>query len=110
MQQGDQYFIPLQVKDEEGNAITPDSCADCKFKIGDLPERSYGAGTLYAQESGGEYTGYWLYPLTQADTLSLDGAVPVQGQVKFADGTVIGTPVVKLHVYASIIRSTDWAQ
>jgi len=108
MQQGDQYYLPFQVTDSEGNAITPDTCADFKMKVGTLPEKSYGAGTLIAQTEGGDYTGFWLYELTQEDTLTLEGAVPVQAQVKYADGTILGTPVTKMRVLASIILSTEW--
>lgn len=110
MQQGDQYFLPFQCTDADGNAITPDNCYDFKMKVEGVGEKSYLADTLYPQTEEGEYTGYWLYPLTQSDTLKLKELTPIQAQVKYADGTILGTPVTKIQVGASIIRSTTWTE
>ena len=110
MQQGDQCFLPMKVKDAEGNLITSDDCYDFKVKIGWLSEKSYRAGTLFAQTENGTPTGLWLYPLTQADSLELGPVSGVQAQVKFADGTIVGTSVVSVNVGTSIISTDHWPE
>lgn len=108
MQQGDSYNLPLTVEDAEGNPITAANCYDFKVKVGDLSEKSYRAGTLNAETEGGELTGRWLYPISQAESLRLRDVTVVQAQVKYADGTVIGTPVSVLTVEDSIISTDRW--
>lgn len=107
MQQGDQYAIPITVTIADGTLVTPDTCEDIKIKIGNLTEKTYGAGELTPETEDGEYTGRWLYPLTQADTLTLGVKTPIQAQVKFADGTIHGTPVSRFTFNESIIL-TEW--
>lgn len=108
MQQGDSYNLPLTVEDAEENPITADNCYDFKVKVGDLPEKSYRAGTLLAETEDGELTGRWLYPISQAESLRLSAVAAVQAQVKYADGTVIGTPVSVITVEDSIISTDNW--
>ena len=110
MQQGDQLYIEITVEDSAETAFTPENCADFKVKIGDLPERSYLAGTLFAQMEDGNYNGVWLYPVTQADSLRLGPVTPVQAQVKFSDGTITSTPVMVLEVGGSIITTDEWPE
>ena len=107
MQQGDAFAFPLTIAAADGTIITPDNCTDVKVLVKGLTAKSYLAETLTAEEDGGEYTGRWLYPMSQADTLSLSGSVPVQAQVKFADGTILGTGVLYANVAESII-TTAW--
>lgn len=119
MQQGDQYALPVQITNSAGTVITPNHCYDVKIQVGDLEEKSYRAGEITWQANpidepaeGEEVveTGYWCYPLSQEETLTLDTATQVQAQVKFVDGTIIGTPVQKLRVGYSIIQTADWPE
>ena len=107
MQQGDAFAFPLTIAAADGTIITPDNCADVKVLIKGLTAKSYVAETLIPETDDGAYTGRWLYPLTQANTLTLSGSVPVQAQVKFADGTILGTQVMFAPVLESII-TTAW--
>ena len=108
MQQGDQLFIELTVEDADETPFTPDNCQDFKVKVGDLDEKSYLAGTLFAQEEDGAYTGVWLYPVWQSESLRLGPLTPVQGQVKYTDGTIVSTPVMVIDVGRSIIMTDSW--
>ena len=135
MQQGDQYALPVKITDAHGVVISPDNCYDVKIQIGDLDEKSWRAGEIYPQmvdpepepepepdeeietrslRDGGEveqvFSGYWCYPLSQKETMGLESATQVQAQVKFGDGTIIGTPVQKIRVCQSIIQTNDWPE
>lgn len=114
MQQGDQYALPIQIKNSEGTVISPDNCYDVKIQVGDLDEKSWRAGEIYPQmeeEEGVEvFAGYWCYPLSQKETLTLTSATQVQAQVKFGDDTVVGTPVTKMRVGQSIIQTDEWPE
>ena len=110
MQQGDQVFIEITVEDADETAFTPDNCQDFKVKVGDLPEKSYLAGTLFAQEEDGAYTGVWLYPVWQHESFRLGPTAPVQAQVKYADGTIVSTDVMVIDVARSIITTDEWPE
>lgn len=119
MQQGDQYALPVQITNSSGTVLTPNNCYDVKIQVGDLEEKSYRAGEIFWKanpidepEEGEEVveTGYWCYPLSQEETLTLDTATQVQAQVKFVDNTIIGTPVQKLRVGYSIIQTAEWPE
>ena len=133
MQQGDQYALPIKITDSSGVVISPDNCYDVKIQIGDLDEKSWRMGEIYPQlvepepeeepeeepevETRGSqrdvelvFSGYWCYPLTQEETMGLERSTQVQAQVKFDDGTIIGTPVQKLAVGQSLIQTSDWPE
>jgi hypothetical protein len=126
MQQGDQYALPVKITDANGVVISPDNCYDVKIQVGDLEEKSWRAGEIYPQmietdeladlrslrdgENEEEFSGFWCYPLSQTETMGLESATQVQAQVKFEDGTIVGTPVQKLRVGQSIIQTTDWPE
>ena len=107
MQQGDAFAFPLTIAAADGTIITPDNSTDVKVLIKGLTTKSFSAETLIPETDGGAYTGRWLYPLSQADTLALEGSVPVQAQVKFADGVILGTQIMFAPVLESIIL-TEW--
>ncbi|MBO7673668.1 MAG: hypothetical protein J6S63_01505 [Atopobiaceae bacterium] len=107
MQQGDQYALPITVELSDGEAITPENCADMRVKMGSL-EKSYADGDIVAEYANGRYTGRWLVPLTQAETLAFPTPlVEVQAQVQFTDGSIVGTPVGHMKVDGSILLD-EW--
>ena len=110
MQQGDSYALPFTCADSDNNPITPENCADFKVQVGTLAEKTWKGGTLIPQTENGAYTGVWLYPLSQAETMQLSGGTPVQAQAKYADGTVLGTAVASFDVLSSIIRTDSWPE
>lgn len=106
MQQGDQVYIPIVVAVEDGTIVTPQNCADCRVTILGLDVKSWdgGGGDLIAeQDEQSVYTGRWLYPLSQAESILLGSSSTIQAQVQFVDGTIIGTPVTRLPIMPSLL-------
>lgn len=93
--QGDQYSIPFVIKDQLTKLpIDIDDIVKIEFTIGSLKK-------YYSQESSevayDEDSHCFLFPLSQEETLSLEGSQLVQVRVKMMDGTVVG------RVYGSIL-------
>lgn len=96
VQQGDQYAIRFIVK-ENDTEITDQNCDEMRIKI---------KGIMFDGENIAYDDGYWLCFVTQEDTLSWCGSVPVQAQWKTSeDGeTVIKTTeTAAIQINASII-------
>lgn len=104
IQQGDQFYLPVVIKQDKVE-ITPENADDVKIKIGDvlkkysLGELTYG---LYDTEKSA-----WLYPLTQAQTLSYKGAtISIQAQIK-QGANVFGSDTNMIPIDFSIIQE-EW--
>ena len=98
--QGEAYAVQIVLTDENNTKITPDNSDDVKVKIGCIELTSSGGGLTY--DTVGEC---WLFPLTQEQTLALNGTrVSVQAQYKSGD-TVISTPMASVNIGESIIRT-----
>lgn len=108
MQQGDEYALPIRIAGDKELIVSPTNCADVKVMIKDIGEKTYSSGELAAgEDEQGNFSGYWLYPLTQQETLALGPVVLIQAQVKFDDGAIVGTPTKAIKIGQSIIR-TQW--
>ena len=101
MQQGDQYELPIRIGGDDDFIVTPYNCADVKIAIKKVGEKTYRSGELRFDND------YWLYPLTQADTLPLGPVAMIQAQVKFDDGSIVNTPLKAVEVGMTLIR-TVW--
>lgn len=100
MQQGDQYSICVTI-DKDGAALTPADVEGVRVRIGEIERRYPDGGLEYNAEAG-----VWLFPVTQADTLSMSGTPKAQVQVNFG-GTpaqIVGSPVGHVAIDDSVIR------
>lgn len=101
MQQGDQYSIRVCIK-KEGVALAPADIVGLKIKVGNI-EDSYPAGNIsYDSESG-----KWLFPVTQEQTIALEGVQLAQVQVNFGGNPaqIVGSKVQSAYIDSSVIRS-----
>ena len=104
IQQGDQFYLPIVIK-QDGVVITTENADDVKIKVGSVLKK-YSEGQLtYGQYDTDKYA--WLYPLTQEQTLSWNGAtVSIQAQIK--QGTnVFGSDTESVPIDYSIIQE-EW--
>ena len=100
MQQGDQYAVRVDIK-QGGEALEPADVAGVKVQLGDIV-REYPDGDLTYDST----LESWLFPVTQAETLALEGTVSAQVQVNLGGepAQIVGSPVRRVRVDGSIIR------
>ena len=82
--QGDAFSLPVEIT-LGGQVVTPEDVARIEVKIG-------GRIRKYYPDTGEYWGGYYLFPLTQEETLALpaEQRTPVCVRVKFTTGAVIG--------------------
>lgn len=96
MMQGDSYSLQIYIT-QEGVPVTPETAEAVEIVLGPYCKR-------YPQELSYQ-DGFWLFPLSQAESLALmSGRQPCQVRVKFAGGDVLGTDVGMLDVRDSLSR------
>lgn len=98
MQQGDQYAIRINIQNG-GVAVTPSDVTGVKVALGSIVH-VYPGDLSYDSEGGS-----WLFPVSQRDTLALQGRVPAQVQLNYGGdpAQIIGSKVKQVVVDASMI-------
>ena len=95
VRRGEQYSLKIRLK-IENEVITPLNCDSVRIKVGNSVSTS-NIGLTFEDE-------YWLFPLSQEFTRSLEGElVPAQAQVKIS-GDIFETPVYLIRVGDSIFE------
>ena len=56
------------------------------------------------KHGAGEYSGTYVFPLSQEETFKMDGVRPIEARVKFLDDTVVGASVGVLWVEPSLSK------
>lgn len=103
--QGAQYYLPVTLTHDCEGEITDQNCDDVKIRLDDTTYIASNGDVIYGEYDVGEETRYgWLIPLTQEQTLALEGvAVPIQAQVKIGS-EIFPTPVSRVNIGEAIIR------
>lgn len=98
IRKGEQFLVPFEVKVGE-NAATPSDIDGLRIKIADRLYEWPGGELAYD-----DVDGVWLYPLTEAQTLTLiAGKCPAQVAVKIGD-SILKSDVISVSVEGSIIK------
>lgn len=98
MMQGDAYSLPIRIRNNAGNPVTPDDVADVEITIGHL-SKSYANGQIHY------YDGVWLFPLTQEETFGYwPASVKAQVRVSWVNGIVEGKPLYGVRIHESISK------
>lgn len=101
IQQGDEYALPFKIKKDD-NVITPSDITDLRIQIADNLKSYLNNEITYNTE-----TQEWNYPLTQEETVVLDGAtVPLQIGIK-QSGNIYYSQTISAVVGKSIIKE-EW--
>jgi len=96
--QGNTYELPIQIKDSEGNFVTPEMIKKASFTFGKI-EKNYGElDNVYYDY----YQNAWILPLTENETFILKDEVKWQVRFLFIDETIDGTLPKTEYVYSSI--------
>ena len=99
MMQGDQYRIPIELQDADGNFITQDTIKDLEVFVGKI-RKTLSNGDL-TFDSGENV--FYIY-LTQKETFMLSGDVEVQARVLFLSNDVAGITLGTINVEKSASR------
>ena len=85
--QGDQYWLPFIITDEQEQSINVDNVETIEFCIGDL-KRYFGgqSGEVVYDNVNKQF----LFPISQQESLEFAGQQRVQVRVKTIDGLVVG--------------------
>lgn len=92
MMQGDQYSLPIELKDADGTFVTLEEVKDLEVFV----------GTTRKMLSKGEIEfepieNVFYIALTQKETFMMRGDVSVQARVLFLSGDVVGIDLGKLN-------------
>lgn len=101
IQQGDQYSIQFQIKQNDV-VLTPSNVTDVRIQI-DKTLKSYVNNQITFDTPSNK----WIYPLTEKESVALDGAtVPLQIGIK-QSGSIYYSPTMSVVVGKSIIKK-EW--
>jgi hypothetical protein len=92
MMQGDQYKLPIELKDADGTFVTLEEVKDMEVFVGTTRKMlSQGEIEFEPLEK------VFYVPLLQKETLLMRGDVSVQARVLFLSGDVVGIDLGKLN-------------
>ena len=100
VQQGDQYSLPITIRMGDGY-VTPDTVTGLRLSVAGIEQRYPGTLDYDAPSNA------WLFPLTQEQTLQMQGHVTIQAQANLggSPAVIIGSGTTSEQVAESIIRS-----
>lgn len=85
MMQGDSFYLPIKLADENGTEITPAMLEDLEIVVGGIRKTIKSGNIVWDEERK-----LFLAELTQRDTFALRGEESVVARPKFNGGEVIG--------------------
>ena len=92
MMQGDQYRLPIELKDADGTFVTREEVKDMEVFVGNTRKM------LSKDEIEFEQLGNVFYvSLSQKETFMMRGEVSVQARVLFLSGDVVGIDLGKIN-------------
>lgn len=92
MMQGDQYRLPIELKDADGTFVTREEVKDIEVFVG-TTRKMLSSGEL---EFDINENVFYVY-LSQKETFMMRGDVSVQARVLFLSGDVVGIDLGKLN-------------
>lgn len=92
MMQGDQYRLPIELKDADGTFVTEEEVKDMEVFVGNFRKMlSKGEVVFESLENI-----FYVY-LSQKETFMMRGDVSVQARVLFLSGDVVGIDLGKIN-------------
>ena len=92
MMQGDQYRIPIELKDADGTFVTREEVKDMEVFVG-ITRKMLSKGEI---EFDSLENVFYVY-ISQKETFMMRGDVSVQARVLFLSGDVVGIELGKLN-------------
>lgn len=92
MMQGDQYRIPIELKDADGTFVTQEEVKDLEVFVG-ATRKMLSKGEIEFETLDNVF----YVSLSQKETFMMSGDVSVQARVLFLSGDVVGIDLGKLN-------------
>ena len=102
IKQGDSYDIHITLTDSDGTCITDEMVTAVEVALGDVIKTYPDGGVGYVSEEPTITGGYWTFPITQEESMSLSGIKRFDVRVKFLNGEVVGAKIDTVNVNASV--------
>lgn len=92
MMQGDQYRLPIELKDADGTFVTLEEVKDLEIFVGKT-RKMLSKGEIEFEP----LENVFYVSLTQKETFMMSGSVSVQARLLFLSGDVVGVDLGKLN-------------
>lgn len=92
MMQGDQYKLPIELKDADGTFVTQEEVKDLEVFVG-TARKMLSNGEIAYEPLGSVF----YVSLSQKETFMMRGDVTVQARVLFLSGDVVGINLGKIN-------------
>ena len=99
MNQGNQFYLEIQIIDEEENCIDIRTIQKIQFNIGKLTKEYVENGEEVTYDEENKCFKIWL---TQGETFAFDTKIKVEARVLFKNKTILGSYIRQEYVYDSI--------
>ena len=100
MMQGDQYRIPIELKDSDGTFVTLEEVKDMEVCFG-ITRKMLSKGEIEFDP----LENVFYFSLSQKETFMVRGDVSVQARVLFLSGDVVGVDLGKLNFAQSTSKA-----
>jgi hypothetical protein len=94
--QGDQYRIPLEFKNQNGENLTTEDVKDIEVIIGNIRKTLLDGGVGFDAESGAFYI-----HLMQEETFKMSGSVKITARILLKNGDVVGVNLGSINFNAT---------
>ena len=99
MMQGDQFRLPIELKDADGTFVTQEEVKDIEVFVGKT-RKSLSAGNVSFESKDNIFYVF----LTQRETFLMSGDTAVQARILFLSGDVIGVDLGKINFAEAISK------
>lgn len=92
MMQGDQYKLPIELKDADGTFVTQEEVKDMEVFVGNI-RKMLSKGEIEFEPTENVF----YVSLSQKETFMMRGDVSVQARILFLSGDVVGIDLGKIN-------------
>ena len=99
MKQGNQFYLEIQLEDEDSNILNIDSVSKVQFVIDDIIKIYDGASNEVTYDKNNQCFKIWL---TEDETFKLDRNVKIDARILFKNDTIGGSYITETYFYSSL--------
>ena len=99
MKQGNQFYLEIQLEDEDSNILNIDSVSKVQFVIDDMIKIYDGASNEVTYDKDNQCFKIWLM---EDETFKLDRNVKIDARILFKNDTIGGSYITETYFYSSL--------
>lgn len=99
MKQGNQFYLEIQLEDEDSNILNIDSVSKVQFVIDDMIKTYDGASDEVTYDKDNQCFKIWL---TEDETFELDRNIKIDARILFKNDTIGGSYITETYFYSSL--------